>query len=177
MKKVALIIGHNEKSKGSCSPCLNIYEFDYWKDIANGIKSEIDVDVFTREYNKSYTTEMKQVIDQVHNSGVYDLVIELHFNAVTDSEVHGAELLVYKNSKCLDLAKVLLNSICQEFNVKNRGLKRIQSVTERGGFGIVRCKYPYILIEPFFGTNPKDSEKFSNKEKVIKFFVDFIKNM
>lgn len=177
MKRIALIVGHNEKSKGAFCPHAQACEFDYWKDIASEIQLITGVDVFTRRPHKSYSTEMKEVIEQVHCSGEYDLVIELHFNAVSDPEVHGAEILIYKNSKCLELAKTLLNSICQEFKVKNRGLKRIKSVAERGGFGIIRCKYPYMLVEPFFASNENDSEKFANKDKVVKFFVDFIQNL
>ena len=175
MKKVALIVGHNEVSKGAFSPYLKSYEFDYWKEIAMRKKKKTGIDVFTREYNKSYTNEMKQVLDKVHASGKYDLVIELHFNSVDNYNVNGAEILVYKNSKCVHVANVILNNMCKEFDLKNRGLKKISSVAERGGFGIMRCKYPYILIEPFFGSNVDDSEKFKNKEKVVNFLSNFIK--
>ena len=49
MKKVALIIGHNKRSKGAFSMIVGD-EFGYWKNIAYKIKSTIPemIDIYER---------------------------------------------------------------------------------------------------------------------------------
>lgn len=53
MKKVALIIGHNKRSKGAFSMIVGS-EYDYWKNIAEKIKYEIPeiVDIYERAQSK-----------------------------------------------------------------------------------------------------------------------------
>ena len=65
MKKVALIIGHNDRSRGAYSPIL-FSEFKYWKRIAEKIKGEIPeiVDVYERKPNKAYIPEMNEVLKE-----------------------------------------------------------------------------------------------------------------
>ena len=48
--KIALIIGHNQRSKGAYSNIVGS-EFDYWKRIAEKIKIEIPelVDIYERK--------------------------------------------------------------------------------------------------------------------------------
>ena len=50
MEKIALIIGHNARSKGAFSMIVGS-EFTYWKNIAEKIKGEIPelVDVYERK--------------------------------------------------------------------------------------------------------------------------------
>ena len=54
--KVALVIGHNKRSKGAYSTIVGS-EYDYWKRIAEKIKTEIPlmVDVYERKPNQYYT--------------------------------------------------------------------------------------------------------------------------
>ena len=62
MDKVALIIGHNSRSKGAYSIILGS-EYTYWKRIAEKIKTVIPqiVDVYERKANKCYTKEMNEI--------------------------------------------------------------------------------------------------------------------
>ena len=59
MKKVALIIGHNKRSKGAFSMIVED-EFGYWRNIAEKIKYEIPemIDIYEREPNQNYVREM-----------------------------------------------------------------------------------------------------------------------
>lgn len=175
-----LVVGHNEKQKGEYCDILKEQEYSYWYDVCQKIKGQLpEIPVAVRRYRASYQKEMQEIVNEINNATPeYDLVLELHFNAwKPDPNVCGAECLVYHESCSHETAKRLLNELHSTFHIKNRGLKFIKSKNERGGYGIVKSKSPYILAEPFFGTNCDDAEKFADKDRVAKFFADFIKTL
>ncbi|MBR8750126.1 hypothetical protein IX317_001810 [Fusobacterium sp. DD29] len=173
----ALVIGHNQRSKGAYSHMLSQYEYDYYVDVAN-IINELDesIDVYLRKPSTGYSKEMRPVIDSI-NLNNYDFVLELHFNNVSDKRVNGALCLAhYKSVKGLKIAEEFLEKLCESYNLKNRGIIKVKSSSDRGGFGICKTCCPYVLIEPFFGNN-QEAEKFKNKERFAKFIVDFIREV
>lgn len=177
--KVALIIGHNKRSKGAYSQIVGS-EYDYWKGIAEKIKTEIPalVDVYERKPNKFYVPEMNEVLEEL-NKNDYKSCIELHFNSSTNSQANGCECLVYyKNNKAKELATNFMARLQNIFGSKirgNHGIIEIQDSKTRGGYGICNSKDTYILIEPFFGSNPDESLKFSVEKDVVNLFINFIK--
>lgn len=177
--KVALIIGHNKRSKGAYSQIVGS-EYDYWKRIAEKIKTEIPelVDVYERKPNKFYVPEMEEVLKELNKSD-YKSCIELHFNSSTNSQANGCECLVYyKNNKAKELATNFMARLQNIFGSKirgNHGIIEIQDSKVRGGYGICNSKDTYILVEPFFGSNPDESLKFSVEKDVVDLFVNFIK--
>ena len=177
--KVALIIGHNKRSKGAYSQIVGS-EYDYWKGIAEKIKTEIPalVDVYERKPNKFYVPEMNEVLEEL-NKNDYKSCIELHFNSSTNSQANGCECLVYyKNNKAKELATNFMARLQNIFGSKirgNHGIIEIQDSKVRGGYGICNSKDTYILIEPFFGSNPDESLKFSVEKDVVDLFINFIK--
>lgn len=203
MNKVALIIGHNDRSRGAYSPIL-LSEFKYWKRIAEKIKGEIPeiIDVYERKPNKAYIPEMNEVLKEL-NRNDYKFCLELHFNGSLNRDANGCECLVYhKNEKAKELAtdfmarlqnvfgskirnkvnvlkeKKLINGRETEVEKKEntKGITLIQDSNVRGGYGICKSKDTYILLEPFFGTNQDESLKFSIESDVVDLFVNFIKN-
>ena len=203
MNKVALIIGHNDRSRGAYSPIL-LSEFKYWKKIAEKIKGEIPeiIDVYERKPNKAYIPEMNEVLKEL-NKNDYKFCLELHFNGSLNRDANGCECLVYwKNEKAKELAtdfmarlqnvfgskirnkvnvlkeKKLINGKETEVEKKEntKGITLIQDSNVRGGYGICKSKDTYILLEPFFGTNQDESLKFSIESDVVDLFVNFIKN-
>lgn len=203
MSKVALIIGHNDRSRGAYSPIL-LSEFKYWKRIAEKIKGEIPeiVDVYERKPNKAYIPEMNEVLKEL-NKNDYKFCLELHFNASLNRDANGCECLVYwKNEKAKELATDFMARLQNVFGIKIRnkvnilkvkkiingketevekkeatkGITLIQDINIRGGYGICKSKDTYILLEPFFGTNQDESLKFSIESDVVDLFVNFIKN-
>lgn len=180
MEKIALIIGHNSRSKGAYSTILG-YEYDYWKRIASKIKTEIPgmVDVYERKANRCYTKEMNEVLEEL-NKNDYKFCLELHFNAATQ-QANGCECLVYyKNNKAKELATNFMTRLQNKFNSKirsNHGIIEIKDSNTRGGYGICKSKDTYILIEPFFGSNNDEALKFSVESDVVNLFVNFIKEM
>lgn len=179
MNKVALIIGHNDRSRGAYSPIL-FSEFKYWKRIAEKIKAEIPamVDVYERKPNKYYTQEMNEVLNEL-NKNDHKFCLELHFNSSLNRNANGCECLVYhKNEKAKELATNFMARLQNVFGSKirgNHGIIEIQDSNVRGGYGICKSKDTYILIEPFFGSNPDESLKFSVEKDVVDLLVNFIK--
>ena len=203
MNKVALIIGHNDRSRGAYSPIL-LSEFKYWKRIAEKIKGEIPeiVDVYERKPNKAYIPEMNEILKEL-NKNDYEFCLELHFNGSLNRDANGCECLVYwKNEKAKELATDFMARLQNVFGSKIRdkvnvlkekktingreeeterkeatkGITLIQDSNVRGGYGICKSKDTYILLEPFFGTNQDESLKFSIESDVINLFVNFIKD-
>lgn len=178
MDKVALIIGHNSRSKGAYSIILGS-EYTYWKRIAEKIKTVIPqiVDVYERKANKCYTKEMNEVLEEL-NKNDYKFCLELHFNASTDSKANGCECYIYhKNNKAKELASYIMAILQNKFNSKirsNHGINLVASSHTRGGYGICKSKWTYILIEPFFGSNPGEAKKFSDENKIVELLVKFI---
>lgn len=180
MNKVALIIGHNDRSRGAYSPIL-LSEFKYWKRIAEKIKGEIPgiVDVYERKPNKAYIPEMNEVLKEL-NKNDYKFCMELHFNSSLNRDANGCECLVYwKNEKSKELATNFMARLQNIFGSKirsNNGLILIEDSKTRGGYGICNSKDTYILVEPFFGSNQDESLKFSIESDVVGLFVNFIKD-
>ena len=203
MNKVALIIGHNDRSRGAYSPIL-LSEFKYWKRIAEKIKGEIPeiIDVYERKPNKAYVPEMNEVLKEL-NKNDYEFCLELHFNGSLNRDANGCECLVYwKNEKAKELATNFMARLQNIFgsNIRNKvnilkekkiingketevekkentkGITLIQDSNVRGGYGICKSKDTYILVEPFFGTNQDESLKFSIESDVVDLFVNFIKD-
>ena len=202
MNKVALIIGHNDRSRGAYSPIL-LSEFKYCKRIAEKIKVEIPeiIDVYERKPNKAYIPEMNEVLKEL-NKNDYKFCLELHFNGSLNRDANGCECLVYwKNEKAKELATDFMARLQNIFgsNIRNKmnilkekkivngketevekkevtkGITLIQDSNVRGGYGICKSKDTYILLEPFFGTNQDESLKFSVEKDVVSLFVNFIK--
>ena len=202
MNKVALIIGHNDRSRGAYSSIL-LSEFKYWKRIAEKIKGEIPeiIEVYERKPNKAYIPEMNEVLKEL-NKNDYKFCIELHFNSSLNRNANGCECLVYhKNEKAKELATDFMARLQNKFGSKirtkentlketkvvngkevttekkevTRGLILIQDSKIRGGYGICKSKDTYILVEPFFGSNNDESLKFSVEKDVVDLFVNFIK--
>ncbi|PHI06013.1 N-acetylmuramoyl-L-alanine amidase [Fusobacterium polymorphum] len=203
--KVALVIGHNKRSKGAYSTIVGS-EYDYWKRITEKIKTEIPlmVDIYERKPNQYYTREMFEVLEEL-NKNDYKFCMELHFNAAASEQANGCECLVYfGNNKAKALATDFMARLQNKFGSKirtkenvikvtmhekridgktweeerketTRGLILVQDSKTRGGYGICKSKDTYILVEPFFGTNNEEALKFSVEKDVVDLFVNFIK--
>ena len=176
MRKIALIIGHNKRSKGAFSMVVGD-EYSYWKNIAEKIKYEIPeiVDIYEREPNQNYVREMNKVLVEL-NKHKYDYCLELHFNSALDGKANGCECLIYKgNEKAKKLSTNFMARLQNGFNSKVRGVIELNDPKTRGGYGICNSKDTYILVESFFGSNNDESLKFSVEKDVVDLFVKFIK--
>lgn len=163
--KIALVIGHNKESKGALSPTLNMTEYEYNKLLTSAFVEMFPDEyvVFERPALPSYTKQMDMVIAEIHKQGPFDLVVELHFNSFVNGQASGSMGIYYEQD-------ILTKNIITEMQKRLLsvfGIKKRQNIAvnqnnyskTRGGFGVMKCRYPYILIEPFFGSNEVESEK------------------
>lgn len=165
--KIALIIGHNQRSKGAYSSYLKTSEYDYWGEVAKGL----DVPVLRRNPNRGYSLEMREMLSRLEQLN-YDVAIELHFNSAI-SNAEGAEVLIYKgNKKAKMLAQNLLDRLVDKGH-RNRGIIEVSRERERNGaYGICNSRGHYLLIEPFFGSNEKDCIPVEEMREILKKFVE-----
>ncbi|MGL5961426.1 MAG: N-acetylmuramoyl-L-alanine amidase [Cetobacterium sp.] len=174
--KIALIIGHNEKSKGAYSVDLKTTEFDFYSDVVEQLfvryqktfnltedfirKVKNHIAIF-RIPNTGYSAEMSEVIKELKEKN-FDLAIEMHFNATANSNQNGSTVLHWHKSEAgKKLAELFQNILLKETGIRKLDTIKITSTSQNGGYGIVNSKCPYILIEPFFGDNKTDTSKIS----------------
>jgi hypothetical protein len=172
--KVAMIVGHNEKSKGAFSSHLNTSEFDFYGNVIDRLfelyedrfdvadksflqKKKEEVSIF-RVPNTGYSKEMAEVVSTINN-GKYDVAIELHFNAGGGT---GSTVLYWHKSKQgKDLSDLFQNIMSKKTGIKKRDLIQIKDSSQNGAYGIMHSKCPYVLLEPFFGDSKDDCSRVS----------------
>lgn len=160
--RIAIIVGHRQKSQGAYSPHLEQTEFQFNKLVAEQLKDIADIHYRPDTPFTSESYKRLQVLKSI-NSKRYDLVIELHFNAFHDENAHGCTALHYiTNSRTKKLARRFVYLVNRDFKVRKRELIAISSKSQRGGQMVVDSKADFILLEPFFGTNT-ESLKFKKK--------------
>ncbi len=162
--KVAFIIGHNEKDKGFYSETLKKSEWDLY----NSMRSSLECigDVYTHDSSiNSYTKRCKDISNRI-GSG-YDLIIALHFNAF-NTVANGCEAFYWHSNKDgQKYAERFVKGYCMLTGVRPRGAKPYEASTQRGAGEVYYLKNTAILLEPFFGDNKEDCEKFCI-DKLIK---------
>ena len=163
--KIAFIVGHTPFSKGAFSKILDSYEWDFYNLYFDRFNEMGDV--FIHDNKLGYTSRQKEMATKTRD---YDLVFELHFNA-SNGTAHGCEALHYHRN---ETARKICFAFCEKYTeltgAKNRGTKALNDGSDRG-FGFVYYQKPTaIILEPFFGDNKEDCNKFS-----IDAFLDSIK--
>lgn len=161
-KKVSIVVGHTKNKPGACGLGIDC-EWFYMSRVAEHLKDICDI-YYYDNYNSGYTNMVKRnaTIMNMHD---YDLNIELHYNAAT-FQANGCETLYYfSNNKGRDLAADFSNLVAKTFKVKNRGVKALVNKNDRGFAAVYYPKATTLLVEPFFGSNRQDVEKFDGKEK------------
>jgi len=153
--KIAIIVGHRLKKQGAFSDYLFESEYQFNEKVANHLRGIADV--YFRE-DTPFTTESykrAQVLNKV-NKGNYDLVLSLHFNSFHDENAHGCTALHYiTNSRTKKLARKFVYLMNKEFGIRKRELIAISSKKQRGGQMVIGSKSDFVLLEPFFGSNPE----------------------
>ena len=164
--KVAIVIGHTKKDKGAYSEHLKISEWDLFKQV---IEKDLllDVDMFLHDPEISSYTKRQELTAK--NTQFYDLVFECHFNAA-NTKAQGCEALYYHGSKSgKNIATKFVEIWSKETGIKNRGAKPL-NVGDNGYGFVMKTKGTAVLLEPFFGDNANDCDKWNADVfvKVIK---------
>lgn len=157
-KKIAFVIGHTSSDKGADSPYTD-QEWDFWNKIYDTYLSDLG-DRFHHNPNiSSYTQRQK---DTAVKTKDYDLVFEMHYNSSANPDANGCEVLFYHtNTKAKDMAVLFLDKLSSLTGIKNRGAKATSS---GNGYGFLLAQKPTaLLLEPFFGSNQSDVNRFKGE--------------
>ena len=147
--RVALVIGHKEKSQGAINQGTGVSEFLYNEQVAARIDAKmigsgVLLDVV-------YRGEMSRLPDQINNLRP-DWVVSLHCNAF-NTKAGGTEVLYYhKSRKGKWLAVQFQEALLECFSLKDRGIKPKTS-EDRGGYLLKYTNAPCVILEPFFIDN------------------------
>jgi len=167
--KIAFVIGHTEKDKGAFSTTLNKSEWDLFKDIKE-LEEIGDVIVHDKSIS-SYKARQENTAK--HKTKDYDIVFELHFNAA-NGKAQGCEALYYKGSfESMSIASDFCKIWGEKTGIKIRGAKSLD-VGSRGYEFVQSTKGVAVLLEPFFGDNIEDCQKWSS-EKFIETLKELLK--
>ena len=177
--KTAIVIGHIPSAQGATSKHLEINqvtEFSYFKDFAE--TDLIDVcDVFIHEDIKGYETRQKVMAERTKE---YDLVFELHYNSF-NTKAKGVEALhYYKNQNTKLIAQKFSELVHEKMDIPIRGNRGAIGLSKGNGYGFVKNMKGWALVlEPFFGDNKSDCEKFdkSKFKEVIVEVIEYAKTL
>jgi hypothetical protein len=151
--KIALIVGHSNRSGGALHKALGMNEFQFNSEVVKLLIAPPDTELVIFDHVKGQGVTKKGV--ERFNP---DLIIDLHFNASTNYSVQRAETL-YLSEESLKYAEV-----AQMAFTEFQGISRIrkQKLSYKGVpiFSLNSFEQPVILLEPFFGS-ATDSEVFS----------------
>lgn len=162
--KILLVPGHCiTGDRGAFSSFLKQTEQGYNKRVANILKCRYSEDYDVYEHTIQGYNSRQNELAKFEDNKNYKAVAELHFNASAHHTAQGSEVLFfYKSIKGREYAEIVLDEIIREFGLRNRGVKGISS---GNGYGFLKkTKAPAILVEPFFGDEPK-CVAFSNVER------------
>jgi len=151
--KVALVIGHDVNSKGAYGN-EGMSEFDFNDKLLNELTDKYPSSnrkLFYRDEDISgYGNQMTDLHQRMDKWGA-DISIEFHFNATSNQDVHGHEVL-YCSEAGKKVAELLNTSYDKYLPTSNRGAKKITMDDNGGGF-CCRGKSIAIIAEPFFGAH------------------------
>jgi len=178
MKKIALVVGHRKSSQGAYG-ANGMSEYVFYKALSKEVKlasigSDFEVEIFERSDELSgYTARMKELHKRIDEWGA-DVSISLHFNASSNKNANGHEVL-YCSKKGFELAKKMNNIFSKNLKNRDRGVKKVSLKNRDRGAGFVcRGKSACILVEPFFASNIKFYENGKGREALIKSLLDFM---
>ena len=162
MKK-AVIIGHHATSKGAWSPYLNKTEWDLFADMTQELEKNVGRVFFHNPRMPGYRQRMEATANEINKFG-FDLVFALHFNAF-NGRANGCEAFHWHTNA---VGKSIAEKFCREINLKmsinNRGAKPMQSESQRGYWEVFYPKATTLLLEPFFGDNSGDCDRFDTRQ-------------
>lgn len=155
MTKIGIVIGHNTKAQGAVRATDGRTEYDWNGDLAAAIAQHLPpmYRVF-RRHPIGYSAEIRQVYAEADAWGA-DATIELHFNAAGVGST-GTETLHSGSSGSVALAKEVQAGMLRALGLRNRGMIERKRGSGRGWESLHAGRAPAVLIEPYFGSNPKD---------------------
>lgn len=165
--RVALVVGHYEVAGGKHSKAFGLNENELFSQFI-AVCDEYEWLNFTWKpfyhiNSGSYTRRQQAMATETEN---YDLVLELHFNAF-NGKAEGAEALFNDMNKTTQLlAKRFIKLMNTKMGIKKRYAKPVRFNDDKieNGEGFLReTKHDALVLEPFFGDNLKDCNKYNHE--------------
>lgn len=152
MKKIAIVVGHSNRSKGACN-ADGLCEYTYNTVLADLISSTLvtlgDYDPIV-VYRDTYR-DLPNKINEIEPN----LIISLHCNAF-NTRASGTETLYHhRSSMGREFAKIVQSSMVNVLGLPDRGVKPKTS-EDRGGYLLRYTHAPCLILEPFFIDNESD---------------------
>ena len=165
--KVAICVGHSRQGDKGAVSVGGVSEWEFNRDVAEYLFTElgkrgIDAKIFQRYAGRDYPTSMRWLAAQIKDYGA-DCALELHFNSAAP-KASGFEVLCFdplSDILSTRLAKCVLDKTAKTWpEGRNRNVKW----AERGRLFIESLPCPAIIVEPFFGSNRNDWERWKNAQ-------------
>lgn len=169
--RILLTVGHSKLKNGCITSADGKKfgggnEYTYCKSLAKYVEKyieknghEVDLVVCPEGKFTKYTEEKTYKL-AIEHATCYDLVIELHLNAASQTAA-GCEVL-YKSIKGKKYADKIQKQLSKVF--KDRGTVKRDDL-----YMLNQTKAPAIILEPFFCTNPKEwGYAIEHKVKIAK---------
>ena len=158
MKKIALVVGHTEKSPGAFNTQCGITEFDFNRKLVTSIAAIIDDRCEVKIVYRERYSDLPEKI----NAWNPNFVICFHANSYYFRGTGTETLFYHKSKKGKEMAMIFQDNIVKALGLKDRGVKE-KSSEQRGGFVLRGTVAPCILLEPFFIDNDDDYKTAVNK--------------
>ncbi|RKT35282.1 N-acetylmuramoyl-L-alanine amidase [Roseovarius halotolerans] len=161
MRKIAIIVGHNKRGQGAVRVTDGKTEFQWNSDLASRIRAYAEDDpysevrIFYRQTNMGYTKQIQDVYARADAWGA-DVTIELHFNAAADASASYTCTLSSGTAGSLALCERLQAAQVRVMGLDDAGVKIRNRGGGRGWRSLWTGDAPAALIEPYFGSNPRD---------------------
>ena len=171
--KLAIVVGHTNADKGASSPTLGQQEYTWNSHLATlieGVNTNLSVKTFFRDNGG-----IAGAYRAADNWGS-KAAIELHFNAAHSTDATGTGILYYAGSpRGRQLASLLFDEIDGVLGLGEwpRGTGGVVTPFQasgqqmRGNGSLSAGRAPAALIEPFFGSNPRDSAAAQAKKSAL----------
>ncbi len=167
---VALCLGHgragDEGNVGAAGVSEEEYNLPVIEAVAELLKARGIAVIVIRFYQgNGYQTAMQWLAKRLLDLGV-TAALEFHFNAF-DREAHGHEVLHWSHSvRGVTLAQAMLDALDFAFPTHlSRGLKP-KAATDRGALFLSLTHCPAAILEPFFGDNLEEWNRFDDPDEV-----------
>ena len=174
---VGICVGHSRIGDKGAVGLSGLSEWQYNKTIAELLsielkKRNVKSVVFSTYQGTGYGSAMAWIATQLNVFKV-DFAVELHFNSADSPLANGYEFLYWHKSKrskqICELFRMVFNK--KYPNNNDRGIKALNQES-RGALFTRLTSMPAVILEPFFGSNKREWEYFSESRGAMMDLVN-----
>lgn len=181
MSVIGVCIGHSRSGDSGAVNTNGVSEHTFNKEVGHAAadilrKKGHTVHVVDKYNGGSYSSAICWLSDHLAKLGV-TVAVELHFNSAGPFAEGHEWLHWFRSTKGQRLASCFNESFKQAFpDAKVRGVKPADK-EDRGSLFLRVTRCPAIILEPFFGSNKKETELYTNnKQKLAAVYADALED-